>query len=277
MQRRAKGIIAKPMPEYWYSYRAIDKADLKAELNEKIVAAYKPYFMTYVYSTLKARYSKYLRDNEETATKKFYANYGIDSVRDLIDYDDKTEEMKDFLSHYESDRKIGLNPCVVNRICYYLEDIFPSASFSRKKPPVFDWSILKSGVAYSKYDYERIKELHERHVCEVDEFNKYCRENGNADGYGGYTKDDFIRRFKRLAYQICSNKYELCDMVIDICYQSEGSKQFAWDVAGDVIIENLLKRNDYLIEYPSHGGDEFEYQGEMFSMNKLRLLEEDYT
>lgn len=274
---RAKGIIAKPMPEYWYSYRAIDNDDLKAELNRKIVAAYKPYFMTYVYPNLKAKYSKYLRDNEESATDKFYSKYGVASIDDLLIYEDKTDEMEMFLQHYESDKKIGLNPCVVNRICHHFEGVFPAASFSRKKSPNFDWSILKSGVTYSKYDYAQISELYIQHKFEFDAFMQKCRESGSTDGYCGYTKDDFIHRFKMFASQICSNEYELCDIVVDICYQTEGSKQFAWDVAGSTIIKNLLRKNDYLINYPSRGGYEFEYQGEMFSMESIRLLEDDFT
>lgn len=274
---RCKGIIAKSMPEYWYSYRAIDKSDPRAGLNEKIVAAYKPYFMTYVYPSLKSKYSKYLRDNEESATDKFYSKYGVTSLRDLIEYEDKTNEMAEFLSHYESDRKIGLNPCIVNRICWHFEKAFPTTSFSRRKAPDFDWSILKSGVTYSKADYEQISRLYEQHKYELDAFMQKCRETGSSDGYGGYTKDDFAKRFRMFAFQICNNKYELCDIVIDLCYQSEGSKQFAWDVAGDIIIENLLNRNGHLIRYPSHGGNEFEYQGEMFSMKELCLLEDDYT
>ena len=59
---RAKGIIAKPMPSYWYSIRDNMPADeddeetrKRKEFNKKIAAANKPYFMTYVYPALKAR------------------------------------------------------------------------------------------------------------------------------------------------------------------------------------------------------------------------------
>ena len=57
---RAKGVIAKSMPEYWYSVRDNmpeendTEDDLKEkEFNLKITAANKPYFMTYVYPKLK--------------------------------------------------------------------------------------------------------------------------------------------------------------------------------------------------------------------------------
>lgn len=274
---RAKGIIAKPMPEYWYSYRAIDKSDTNCELNKRIVAPYKPYFMVYVYPNLKAKYNKYLKDNEKSAIKKFYAKYGVASIEDLANYDHKTDEMTEFLSHYETDRKIGLNDCIVNRICENIEHEFPNSSVSRRTRKEFDWSILKSGVSYSKYDYEKIKALYDQHRYETDAFMRECREHGTADGFGGYTQDDFRKRFKAMAFQICSNENELCDIVLDLCYQNESSKQFAWDIAGDVIIKNLLVRRDYNIEYPLRGGNDFEYQGEYFSMKTLQLSEDDIT
>ena len=61
---RAKGIIAKPMPETWYNRRSnVPKSDdSEAEIEKKnfdmsIVADKKPYFMIYVYPHLKKEYS----------------------------------------------------------------------------------------------------------------------------------------------------------------------------------------------------------------------------
>lgn len=274
---RAKGIIAKPMPEYWYSYRAIDKSDNRAELNEKIVAAYKPYFMTYVYPGLKSQYCKYVRDSDISVSDKFYAKYGITSINDLMEYQDKTDEMNEFISHYLSDRKIGMNPCVVNRICFHLEDAFPSFGFSRRKNSGFDYSILKSGVQYTEEAYKEIEQLYKTYKYELDNFKQNARLYSYDDGCGIYGQEEFISRFKMRAERICSNKYELCDIVLDLCYQSENSKQFAWDVSGSTIVENLLKKNAYMIHYPFHGGDEFEYQGDYFSMKQVCLTEDDLT
>ena len=119
--------------------------------------------------------------------------------------------------------------------------------------------------------------MYDQHRYETDACMRECREHGTADGFGGYTQDDFRKRFKAMAFQICSNENELCDIVLDLCYQNESSKQFAWDIAGDVIIKNLLVRRDYNIEYPLRGGNDFEYQGEYFSMKTLQLSEDDIT
>ena len=85
------------------------------------------------------------------------------------------------------------------------------------------------------------------------------------------TEADFQDKFKALAYQICNTEEELCDMVLDLCYQNEGSKQFAWDIAGDQIIRNLLKRNGNRLSYPSIGGDEFEFCGKGYHMKSIEF------
>lgn len=272
-----KGIIAKPMPEYWYNYRAIDKSDPRAELNEKIVAAHKPYFMTYVYPSLKSEYTQYIRDCENDVVRKFWNTYGIESIDDLIAYEPKTEDMLDFLHYYELNKPVSGNPCTVNRICHHFEQAFPSTPSGRKKGIQFDSSILKSGVKYSKQDYMEIKGLYAKYKKEMDSFHQNARAYGLPDSGVEYTKDDMQERFRMLALQICPNELELCDILVDLCYNTENSKQFVWDIAGDIIIENLLNRNGDLIRYPSHGGNEFEYQGEMFSMKELCLLEDDST
>ena len=74
---------------------------------------------------------------------------------------------------------------------------------------------------------------------------------------------------------ICSNEQELCDIVLDLCYKTDGLKQFAWDIAGDIIIENLLIRNNYTITYPECVGNEFEFGGKMFTMQTIKLEDEN--
>ena len=65
----------------------------------------------------------------------------------------------------------------------------------------------------------------------------------------------------------------MTDIVLDICYQHENGKQFAWDICGDVIIKNLLKKNDNIIFFPEvvSGSGEFEYCGRQFEMRKKIL------
>lgn len=260
------------MPEYWYSYRAIDKSDPKAELNEKIVAAYKPYFMTYVYPTLRSSYHKYQNDSQKKVRRQF-KKYGIKTIDDLKDYVDKTEEMEEFLKYYESDKKIGMNSCIVNRICWLFEKKFSKLSMPSKCAN-FDYTILKSPAEYDDKTFKEIKKIYADYKKKFVSAHKYSRIGFNDDT-GEYTYDDFVKQFRSRCFEVCPNEDELCNIVLDLCYHGNDSKRFAWDVAGDIIIQNLLRKNDNKMTFPIHGGNEFEYNGEMFSMMTVTLNGED--
>lgn len=268
---RCKGIIAKSMPEYWYSYRAIDKSDPRAELNEKIVAAYKPYFMTYVYPTLRTKYKKYIADSQRKA-RRMFKGYNIKTIEDLYSAEEKTDEMVDFLTHYETDKKIGTNPCIVNRICWLFEAEFPKLSIPTKCRE-FDYSILKSDVTYCKESYKKISTIYGQYKKMLNSIRQNARLG--YDDTGEYTYEDFINQFKSQCEKICTDERELCNIVLDLCYHSNESKRFAWDVSGEIIVQNLLRKHNGKITFPSHGGDEFEYCGEMFSMTTVSLYGED--
>lgn len=67
-----------------------------------------------------------------------------------------------------------------------------------------------------------------------------------------------------------------CDIVLDLCYPFEKSKQFAWDICGETILENLLEQNNRTIHYPVLAADQgtFEFGGEQFYMHQ-KILKED--
>ena len=56
-------------------------------------------------------------------------------------------------------------------------------------------------------------------------------------------------QFLEKCVEICPNEYELCDILIDLCYKSRNNKEIVWFICGDVIIKNLLKNNNdkYLV------------------------------
>jgi hypothetical protein len=86
------------------------------------------------------------------------------------------------------------------------------------------------------------------------------------------TKEDFSsnlnlisEEYKRKCKEICPNEEVLCNIVLDICYTNNKSKSFAWEMCGRQIIKNLLKRNDYKINYLVKSSDgDIEYDGYKF-------------
>lgn len=276
---RAKGIIAKSMPEYWYNLRdnKIKEGDTEEEirkkvLNTKIAAAVKPYFMTYVYQRLKSRTKKYLTDNNKDIVRKFF-EYGIYSIDDLIKYEPKTKEMEDYISYYFASMPTGNNDCVVNRISRLFEKEFTGyLSSSASKARGFDYNKLKTGVEYSKKDYVAIEKL-------FQEYSKAMKKMAIENWSQNQNDDNFIFEkaakteiFKKQCYEICGSEDELCDIFVDLSLKSETAKKYAWDMIGEIFVENLLNKNGRLISYPvvSDNGC-FEYAGIKFDMETKKI------
>jgi hypothetical protein len=75
---------------------------------------------------------------------------------------------------------------------------------------------------------------------------------------------------------ICSNIEELTDIVVDICYKgNNNSKQFAWDICGEQMLLNLLKKNNHTIQYPiADPNGDISFGGENYTL-MFRQLEAD--
>ena len=91
------------------------------------------------------------------------------------------------------------------------------------------------------------------------------------------TRTEMINNFKIRCESICSNKYELCNIVLDLCYATEKNKKFAWDICGDTIVENLLNKNDncfsYFIEDKT---GEVVFAGERYLKVKTKIGDGEY-
>ena len=267
---KAKGIIAKPMPKYWYDKTSCNKLPSETdeqkhfkELCLRIVAENKPYFMKYVYPDLMAKYNKYLKDTNSKCIREFKM-----SMIDLMNKPNKTIPERDFIEYYKKLMPVGDNPCTINRITWLFEDTFKSYMSEFSKTREFDYSILKSGVEYSKNDYQKIAKI----KSEYDDSVKYYQQLANKQRLDKdevtVNRNMMLLKFKSKCEEICPNEKELCDIIVDICYSSSKSKQFAWDICGEVIIDNLLDKNDHMINYPvlvKSDGD-FEFGGEQFIM-----------
>lgn len=259
------------MPKTWHDRHAANKIenDDDREFYRSVVADKKPYFMTYVYPALKKQNNTYLKNNDYKAIMKF-ANYGIHNVKEIYEYEPKTPEMIEFLKYYERNIPVGYNPCIVNRICQIFENTLDGYLSKKYTQPQFDYSILKSNVEYSKKNYNGVLNVYKEYQRRLDAFQKSMR-NEKVDSFECWQKrTTFVNWFKKECEEICTNENELCDIVIDICYRSEKTKQFAWDICGDTILQNLLKLNNNVIQYPQLAEDsgEFEYCGANFVMKE---------
>lgn len=271
---RAKGILSNPMPKYWYSKAACQKLPEDTpkqrqfkDLCMKIVAENKPYFMKYVYPDLMAKYNRYIKDTNSKCIREFQM-----PMAKLLAKPDKNDREQEFADYYQKLMPVGNNPCIINRIAWLFESAFPSCPKQSVKAAKFDSSLLKSGCAYKKADYQQIAKQKSEYDQAVKSYQQAAIRQRLHKEEVRASREIMLLEFQAKCDAICPDEKQLCDILIDLCYASSKSKQFVWDICGGVIISNLLQKNGGIIRYPVRvaSGGEFEFGGEQFIMCEKR-------
>lgn len=267
---KAKGIISHPMPKEWHDRNAnkhvigdSDEDKARKDFNLTILADRKPYFMNYTYPKQKSTYEKYVSNSNKKSIVEFNMN-----IKELQAKENKSLQEIEFLEYYHKQIPVGMHNCVMNRICWKIEDIFDQYVKSLNSTKThFDYSILKCGVEYSKKDFISVEKIYREYQTKLQLYSERVKRERIEQGDATIQKSILKKVFKQECVQVCSNEYELCDIVLDLCYSNSNSKQFAWDVCGETIISNLLKKNNNIIKYLTLDDDGIvEYCGEHFSV-----------
>ncbi len=276
---KAKGIIAKPMPRYWYDRSACNQlpegnSEEKyfKDLCLKIVADKKPYFMKYIYPDLMTEYNRYMTDSSKKCIREFKT-----TLDDLLKKPDRTQKEQAFIEYHNKFMPVGNHPCIINRICRLFEENFEGYLKRKNAVSNFDYSILKSGIPYSKSDYKKIEKIKSEYDDAVQYYQRMARTERLDKDEVNVNRSVLVHKFKSACDVICPNARELCDILIDLCYKTAKSKQFVWDICGETIIENLLEKNHFTINYPvwTESNGEFEFAGEPFIMSKKQYREDE--
>ena len=268
---KAKGIISKPMPKSWYDrVAAKDDDDGNVQFHLSIVADKKPYFMRYIYPSLMRQYTTYISNTNKKALREFRMT--MDELQSKADAGELTPEEAEFLHYYHIKMPVGTHNCVMNKICRRFEDEFDGYIMRHGSDVEFDYTIMKSGIEYSQTQYNTILRLYEAYNKRVKDYMQYAKRERLDEDEHTNLRFVMIQDFRRECQIACSNKDQLCDILLDICYQREGSKQFVWDMAGDDIIETLLRKNGGRISFPVHdeNGD-VAFGGEMFTFTTKQI------
>ncbi len=274
---KTKGIEAGEMPAKWCNrissqIRNGQSAAEKKEnwLNRKLTADKKPYFMQYIYPAEKAKMKEYNKKTNEKSLLRFRM-----TLDELLAKDLKTPEEETFINCYLQNIPLGTAPCTINKICWRIEEIFGQTDL--READRFDYSILKSSAAYTKPLYAKIQKIYDLYKRELSAYMQYAGSERIKSEDRQMQKYLLKEAFKRQCLEQCPNEDILCNIVLDLCYaKSASSKQFAWDICGDLFIRNLLRRNDYMISYPSlDENGEIEYDGLHFTMRTAKIKTED--
>lgn len=264
----AKGVIVKPMPKYWHNWHSVinDREDDK-EYQLSIVADRKPYFMRYIYPDLMAQHSKYVKSSNIKSMRQF----GITLDELMAKPEDRlTEEQKTFKKYYLDGMPVGTNDCIMNYICRRFEDEFDGYFKEDKNNTEFNYSCMKSYGEYTSVYYSKIAKICEDYLRSVKRFKYYSKRERIDSGEARTLLEMMVDNLKRECTKACPDEDTLCNIIIDMCYGESGNntmRQFAWDMCGDKIIDNLLESHGFIISIPEQRDDgEICFYGKRFSM-----------
>ncbi|NEW08216.1 hypothetical protein GK047_19635 [Paenibacillus sp. SYP-B3998] len=278
---KAKGIESNPMPKHWFSYESnvvIDKETRqvisKDTFNLRLLANKKPYFMIYRYPQLLSAYKKYMADTSQNCRNRF----GIE-VEELLVKEDRSEAEEVFVTSYHNQMPVSKEKSVVNKICWKIEEHFSKRKKRSVKKEMDYQNLMSLDQKFKKKTYEAIEELYDEYKYMTQAYMQSIKSGDihvEDDQKVSTQRELFKERFKKLANQLCSNEDELCNIIVTLCYTNTNSKQFAWDIVGETMIKNLLKRNNYVLKYPEfdvHG--DIEFAGKRFSMKSRHILKNE--
>ena len=268
---KAKGIIAKPMPRYWYDKHAIAKLEdeNQRKLCYSIVADKKPYFMRYIYPALMKQYNTYIKNSE----KSCMCDFGM-TITELSQTpeDELSEQQAQFLYFHKKGVPVGTNDCVMNKICKRFEDEFDGFVGKTSSALNFDYSFMKYDASYSSSqikEIERLRDIYSRSLASHCSSTQVERHNTDE------SLAKFIltsEQFKTRCLEVCSSGDILCDLLIDVCYSKTCTKKFAWSICGEDIIRRLLSSNQGLISFPEKDSDgDIWYGGERYALRTVKL------
>lgn len=253
------------MPKSWHDRWAAGVIDDESQrdLYRRIVVGRKPYFMRYVYPSLMKQYNTYIRNTDKNCLREF--GMTVAELKNIPDHK-RTEDQALFLKYYDIYMPVGMNDCVMNRICRKIEETF-DGSLSAPKASQFDYSMLRGDVEYTNGQFSAIKRLYDEYGNRMTSYTMFAErekiDKADVNIYLGMLRDDF----ERGCASVCPDENALCNIVLDLCYTRSSSKQFAWDMCGDQIIENLLMKSGRKISFPVLDQDgDIEYAGNRFSM-----------
>lgn len=276
---KSKGIISNPMPRSWYDkhYAMAIEDEAVRELYLAILADKKPYFMRYIYPDLMRQYNTYIKSTDKKSMREFGRCV---SELDGISAEDLTEQQAEFLRYYKRMMPVSTADCVTNRICRRFEDAFGGYVGKHNATTEFDYAIMKSGVSYRKETYYDILHLYDDYNRRLRAVMVYAGRERVDDDEVSLLLSTMNSEFRAACRKACSNSKELCDIMLDICYKRSSTKQFAWSVCGEDIIENLLARSGGTIWYPipdEHGDVDFGGRRFSFVQKELEGWNEHHT
>lgn len=231
---KIKGIVARPMPEYWYNKKAC-KGD---KYLESICADKKPYFMMYRYDEKKKTYNKTIKEMDRLC--KLKVNKGLS---ELINSETVTEEESQLLTMYYNRLELGFGDCAMNRICRYIEDQFKDYTILLKQSSIFDaTAVINFSRRCTKQHREVLIQLNDKYVDNIATYKKEMNKKSivrEEKSEKARRREKIKTSFKEMSKVVCPNDQERFKIMVELYDEKKINRQFFWDVAGKQMIEAL--------------------------------------
>ena len=259
---RAKGVVAPPMPLYFYNEREAGK---RSDLDRRICVSRKPYFMIYRYQDIASQYEKYRRCANFDCQAQFEC-----TLEELLAKSEHTKEETEYIMWYKKNCPVSLGNCTMNRICRKMEKELDSIkNVWKQKGEAFDYTIYRTVEKYDKNSFIAVAGILSRYEKELKSIPAFAKINKLDDQTITEYKKALTEEAKQECYCNCSNGETLCSIILDLTYGSGKPSQIPWDICGDVMIRNLLRRNGGVINYYMRDPNgEIEYSGEHFTQKE---------
>lgn len=256
------------MPREWYDRHTVAKEpdEERRKFLYDILADKKPRFMIYIYPDLMSEYKKYLSDTN----KKCLRMFGVPTEKLLNTPEEELdEEESTFLKYFKLKMPVSDGMCVTNQICRIVEEHYDGRLKKLNKESKFDYKIMKSGTKYTKVQFNEITTLYKRFNQRIRDYMIYASRERVDDEASYSVMASMEYAFRRDCEDIVNNGKQLCDILLDMCYGSNGGKLFVWKLCADEIIDNLLNNKHRKISYPVQDPEgNIEYGGRRFSMHQ---------
>lgn len=277
---KIKGIVSKPMPQEWYNIHSVivnendDKETIERKnKNREIIADKKPYFMIYIYPQLAKEFRRY----DRAARIKSESLFGL-TLEELLAKTNRSKAEEDCVKWYWKLYPVFNNGGVMNRLCHIVEKEFEGYINSARRKGVSDYKhILSSGNENKVSSAERKKllELYKEYSNNMNDISVTVNVTRCSPDEIYARKESLLTEFERQCSIVSPNAETLCDVLIDICYSSDKSKKFVWDMCGEQIVKNLLKKYKGYTYFTLDDSGDVTFGGKTYKRNYVEYTEKE--
>ena len=203
--------------------------------------------------------------------------FGIPLV-EMLNKETLTEKERIFVEKYNKYMPVIVSDSVMNNICRYLEsvnfDIKNKIKIKSNNEIYIEY--LSGEKTFDEEIYDKVLTAYNGFKKELTHVNrtknKVIKKKYEYDTEQR-TSDIYIR-FSEEMENVCSNISQLVDCLILIFYYENPSsnKNLLWNVYGDVIFENIKKKNkkNIMFPFPCKNG-EINYLNQKFELEEIEI------